>query len=68
MGDLKKENLAVVLHDIQNLKVENIPLPEKPGPEGKNLMRISNKKSKKQQLFTINRSSIDNFILWIVRV
>lgn len=43
MGDLKKENLAVVLHDVQNLKVENIPLPEKPGPEGKDPMRMSKK-------------------------
>ena len=35
MGDLEKENLAAVLCGVNDLKVQNVPVPLKPGPQGK---------------------------------
>ena len=34
MGDLIKENVAAVLHAKKDLRVDNIPLPTKPAPNG----------------------------------
>jgi hypothetical protein len=34
MGDPIKENLAAVLHWKNDLRVDNIPLPPKPQPNG----------------------------------